>query len=334
VVRRSCLTGLLLGLNGSAVTLSNELWDLGVRDAASLAKVIREQKRVRPLTFGTVLELSSQNYNLRKWLKAGGLTPGLEVRTAVIPSDLMFDTFRSGHLDGYCVAEPWNSAAVFEGTGSVVATTSEIEPRHPEKVLLVLQEFAEQRETEHLGMIAALIEASQFCDDPANRDELAGMLAQPQYFDVSKGLLTNALVGPFNTGHGRRAIPDFIIYDAFKAGIPDRARGKWVFDMVRALGGGASPALRNDIIPKVFREDIFHQAARLCAPASVAHHSHLLPPSALAPEPRGEARPPQCVRRPAPLPQVLQRRMAEGYPTGPHAAEHSNLRGIFPTVRG
>jgi len=43
-------------------------------------------------------------------------------------------------------------------------TTSEIEPNHPEKALLVLQEFAERREDEHLRLLAALIEASRFCD--------------------------------------------------------------------------------------------------------------------------------------------------------------------------
>ena len=42
VVRRSCLTGLLLGFNGSAITLSKELWEMGVRDATTLAEVIRE----------------------------------------------------------------------------------------------------------------------------------------------------------------------------------------------------------------------------------------------------------------------------------------------------
>lgn len=264
VVRRACLTGMLLGFNGSAITLSNELWNLGVRDAASLGEVIREHRGKRTFTFGVVLELSSQNYNLRKWLRAGGIDPDRDVRVAVVPSALVYDTYRAGHLDGYCVAEPWNSAAVLDNKGWVASTTSEIEPHHPEKVLLVLQEFAEKREEEHLRMIAALIEASQFCDVPENRGELARMLAQPIYFDVSRTLLANALVGPFDSGRGRHPVNDFVIYDAFKAGVPSRAKGKWVFDLVHTLGGTeTSPALRSEIVPRVFREDIFHKAARL-----------------------------------------------------------------------
>jgi len=274
VVRRACLTGLLLGFNGSAITLSKELWNLGARDAASLGKIIREQKGKRTFTFGVVLELSSQNLNLRKWLRSGGLDPDRDVRTAVIPSALVHDTFRAGHLDGYCVAEPWNSAAVFDGSGWIAAATSEVEPNHPEKVLLVLQDFAERREEEHLRMLAALIEASGFCDGPENRPELARMLSQPQYFDVDRALLANALVGPFDSGQSRRELKDFVIYDSRRAGAPTRAKGKWVFDLVQSVGGNQShPALRSEIVAKVFREDIFRKASRLVGNRTIRTHA-------------------------------------------------------------
>ncbi|HWC59405.1 MAG TPA: CmpA/NrtA family ABC transporter substrate-binding protein [Verrucomicrobiae bacterium] len=285
VVRRSCLTGLLLGFNGSAITLSKELWDQGVRDATSLGELIRKEKGRRTFTFGVVLELSSQNFNLRKWLRSGGIDPDREVRTVVIPSALVYDTFRSGHLDGYCVAEPWNSAAALEGTGWTAAATSEVEPEHPEKVLLVLQDFAEQREEEHLRMIAALIDASRFCDERANRPELARMLSRPEYFDVDRSLLFNALVGPFESGQGRRNIEDFVVYDAGRAGAPTRAKGRWVFDVVQKTGdNGSIRALRSEIIPKVFREDIFRKAWRLAGSAAKNHASERVPPFFL-PEP-------------------------------------------------
>jgi hypothetical protein len=246
---------------------------MGVRDATTLAEVIRKLKGKRTFTFGVVLELSSQNFNLRKWLHSGGLDPDRDVRTAVVPSALVHETFRAGHLDGYCVAEPWNSAAAFDGSGWTVAATSEVEPDHPEKVLLVLQDFAERREEEHLRMIAALIEAGRFCDEPQNRPELARMLSQPQYLDVDPALLANALVGPFESGHGRRMVKDFVIYDSRRAGAPTRARGKWVFDLVQKIGGNSSnPALRSEIIAKVFREDIFRKAARLAG--NGVHKNH------------------------------------------------------------
>jgi hypothetical protein len=90
------------------------------------------------------------------------------------------------------------------------------------------------------------------------------MLSQPQYLDVDHALLANALVGPFESGHGRRTVKDFVIYDSRRAGAPTRAKGKWVFDLVQKIGGNSSnPALRSEIIAKVFREDIFRKAIRL-----------------------------------------------------------------------
>jgi hypothetical protein len=90
------------------------------------------------------------------------------------------------------------------------------------------------------------------------------MLAQPQYFDVDRSLLANALVGPFESGHGRRPVNDFVIYDARRAGAPTREMGKWVFDLVQMVGGrDSNPALRREIIPKLFRKDIFLRALRL-----------------------------------------------------------------------
>jgi ABC-type nitrate/sulfonate/bicarbonate transport system substrate-binding protein len=264
MVRRSCLTGLLLGFNGSAITLSKELWELGARDTVSLGKLIRERRSKRQFTFAVVLELSSQNFNLRKWLRAGGVDPDRDVRLVVVPSEMVCELLEAGHLDGYCVAEPWSSSAVRSGSGWVVAATAEIEPNHPEKVLLVLQDFAEKRSEEHLRMIAALIEASHFCDLPEGRVELARILAQPQYLDLDRSLLNNALVGPFDCGHERREIKEFVVYDARRTGAPTRTKGKWVFDLVQSIGGRPSnPALRSKIISRVFREDIFRRAWRM-----------------------------------------------------------------------
>ncbi|HVY72070.1 MAG TPA: CmpA/NrtA family ABC transporter substrate-binding protein [Verrucomicrobiae bacterium] len=263
VVRRACLTGLLLGLHGSAITLSSQLWDAGVRDAASLARVVRE-RGPGTLNFGVVLQYSSQNYHLRSWLRAGGIDPDRDIRITVVPSVLVYESFREGYLDGYCVAEPWNTAAVANKNGWIAAITSEIEPPMPEKVLLVLQDFAEKRAEEHLRLIAALIEASQFCDQPENRPELARMLSQSRYFDVSEELLRKALVGPLDAGHGRQFDGKFVVFDSLQIGAPTRAMGRRTFDLVRTLGPGeTNPALHTDVIGKVFREDIFEQAKQL-----------------------------------------------------------------------
>ena len=54
---------------------------------------------------------------------------------------------------------PEPSTAVMNRLGWCVATSGELAPRHPEKVLLVRRDFSEERAEEHLALVAALIEA-------------------------------------------------------------------------------------------------------------------------------------------------------------------------------
>ena len=263
VVPRPCLTGLVLSSRGSAITLSNEFWELGARDAATAGEVIRSRKGARSFVFGIVLKLSTQHYLLRQWLLSAGLDPEIDVAIVVIPSALIYENFRKGFLDGYCVAEPWNSAAVFNRQGWVVATGAETAMTQPEKVLLVLEDFASEREAVHLRLLAALIAASRFCEEPANRNELATFLAKRCYFDVPKDYLKNALVGPFDTGRGIKKQDTFIAFDAASIGAPTQAAGQQMLDLVRSFGRTANvPPFPSDLIEKTFRQDIYDQATR------------------------------------------------------------------------
>jgi ABC-type nitrate/sulfonate/bicarbonate transport system substrate-binding protein len=263
VVPRSCLTGLILSSRGSAITLSNELWELGAHDAASTGELIRNRKGTRSFVFGVVLELSTQHHLLRQWLRSAGVNLETDVHIVVIPSALIYENFSKGFLDGYCVAEPWNSAAVKNRTGWIVTTSADAGQIDPEKVLLVLEDFAEQRESVHLRLLAALIAASRFCEDLSHRQSLAAMLAKPCYFDVPEDYLKNALTGPFDTGRGIKKQNSFITYDAQAIGAPTQAAGRMVFDLVKSFGCATKSPLSSDVIEKTFRKDIYDKATRL-----------------------------------------------------------------------
>src|SRR5437016_5564022 len=83
--------------------------------------------------------------------------------------------------------------------GWCAATSAELAPRHPEKVLTVRRDFAERREAEHL----ALIEACEFCDRPENRGRVIETLARRQYVDAPLEALRMSMSGSFDFGHGR-----------------------------------------------------------------------------------------------------------------------------------
>jgi len=115
-------------------------------------------------------------------------------------------------------------------------------------------------------MIGSLIEAGAYCEQPSNRPELIRMLAQARYLDVDESLLQNSLIGPFDTGRGRRAIDDFIVFHRKGANIPDRLKGRRTFKAMRRMRVAEScKALRPDVIGRIFREDLFHEARRRLA---------------------------------------------------------------------
>ena len=62
------------------------------------------------------IRISGHNYELRYWLAACGIDPARDVEIVIVPPPLMPDALASGAIDGYCVGEPWNTAAALQGT--------------------------------------------------------------------------------------------------------------------------------------------------------------------------------------------------------------------------
>ena len=119
-VKTDCITGLVLNLHGNAITISQKLWQEGVRDGKTLYDLI-SHRRDR-LTFGMVYPHSSHAFMLRNWLRSMRIDPDRDIQLVVVPPAQVFANLRAGHLDGYCAGEPWNSLAVMSNAGWIVAT--------------------------------------------------------------------------------------------------------------------------------------------------------------------------------------------------------------------
>jgi ABC-type nitrate/sulfonate/bicarbonate transport system substrate-binding protein len=260
-------TGLVLNLNGNALTLSERLWAAGVRDAKTLREEARGRSGERKLTFGVVFNFSSHHLLLRAWLRDGGINPDRDVRIVVVPPAQMFRNLAAGTIDGYCAGEPWNSLAVREKIGWCPTWSSAQQPGHIEKVLMVTELFAESRPAEHAALIAALVEACAWCDEPANREPLAQLLARAGYINQSAHIISPALTGAFDCGHGRTlSVPDFHVFHSGQANLPSIAKASALQrELVEA--GFLPPGSVNDKTPGLlFREDIFNHATRTNSP--------------------------------------------------------------------
>ena len=260
-----CLTGLVLNLHGNAITLSSDLWRRGVRDGATLRQEIIRSRKTKTFTFGVVFSCSSHQFLLRGWLRAAGVDPDRDVRIVVVPPPQMVTNLRAGHLDGFCVGEPWNSVAVQAGIGWCVAASAELDPGHPEKVLMVRREFAERHAQQHLALVAALLEACEFCQAPENRQQVATTLARPEYVNVSATALRGGLEGPFDFGRaGTRVVADFSVFHGPQVNEPDAAKAAWVLRHLRDNRLWPEDAALNTALGRrVFRPDLFEKAVRL-----------------------------------------------------------------------
>jgi ABC-type nitrate/sulfonate/bicarbonate transport system substrate-binding protein len=260
----SCLTGLVLNLQGNAITLSTRLWEAGVRDDSSLAQFVRSRPKMAPLAFGIAFSCSSHNFLLQQWLRAAGLEPSRDVNIVVVPPAQMAANLRAGHLDGYCVGEPWNSLAIVQRAGWVVALSSRIAPRHPEKVLLVRSDFASARAYEHEQLIAALHEACDYCQRHDNRERVAQILAQPSYLNTNVEAVRRSLLGAVGVRANQfTAMEDLHIFAGPDVNEPGLDKAMWARASLRQTGVlPRSIGVDQSDLAAAFRSDIFHSATQ------------------------------------------------------------------------
>ncbi len=252
----------VFNLNGNAITLAMDLWRRGARDSATLNKLIRSTPQ-RLYTFGVVARSSSHNFLMRRWLQSGGTDPDRDVRLVVLPPTQMASSLRAGLIDGYCVGEPWNSAAIATGSGWSPALSTDLAPGHPEKILLCTEEFAHENPAALTGVVRALADACAWCDKMENRSRVVDLLLGSGQMRLERDILKLSLIGPFHNGTGgNRDATDFHIFHRNGANEPTPAKAVWLVN--EFIAHGLIPGSRQNearrAMNKCWRSDIYHQA--------------------------------------------------------------------------
>ena len=257
--RHACVVGLVLSLEGNAITVSHNLSRMGVVDAATMGEHVRNERGRRTYAFGVASPLSPQYFLLCQWLKDADL-PHSAVRIESAPSEQLFPLLKLGYLDGYCAGEPWGSVAAQAGVGQYVATSAQLAPLHPEKVLMVRKDFAERRAEEHELLLAALIQACYQCDLPEERPAICDKLAQARYVNAPADCLAPGLVNAGVADGEGRGTHAWNIFYRTRANEPSAAKAAWVTGQLYEFLRWAS---RPSSLDGVFRPDIYRRARRL-----------------------------------------------------------------------
>ncbi|MCR1025735.1 ABC transporter substrate-binding protein [Cellulophaga baltica] len=288
------VTAFSMDLNGNGITVSNDVWSkmkpnvpidengkpVHPIKADALKPVVTEYKNSgKPFKMGMVFPVSTHNYEIRYWLAAAGIHPGMytaenvqgqidaEVLLSVTPPPQMPATLESGTIYGYCVGEPWNQQAVFKGIGVPVVTNYDIWKNNPEKVFVMTEKFIEDNPNTAVAVTKALIRAGKWLDDPANRPEAVKILSMSQYVGAPEEVLANSMTGTFEFEKGdKRSMPDFNVFYKYNATYPFYSDGIWFLTQMRRWGQipEAKPAAwYEETIKDIYRPDVWKKAADL-----------------------------------------------------------------------
>lgn len=228
----------LMGINhnGQAITLSSKLAEAGVKDGASLKKLVA--KKEREYTFAQTFPTGTHAMWLYYWLAANGIDPFNDVKNIVIPPPQMVANMRVGNMDGFCVGEPWNARAIFDRVGFTATTSQAIWKNHPEKVLGTTQEFVNKYPNTTRAMMAAVLEASQFIDATANRTKVAEIIGGKSYVNAPPQVISGRMLGEYEDGLGKKwKDPDYMkFFDDGAVNFPYYSHGIWFLTQHKRWG--------------------------------------------------------------------------------------------------
>jgi ABC-type nitrate/sulfonate/bicarbonate transport system substrate-binding protein len=126
---------------------------------------------------------------------------------------------------------------------------------------MVRSGFAVRHAAGHGSLIAALVEAAAWCDEPAHRAELAEILAAPAYLDLPAKVIAPALLGQFASRPGHtESVPDFLVFSSGDANAPTAARAGTLQNELVAAGLLPRSQLSPSLPRRLFREDLYREA--------------------------------------------------------------------------
>ena len=256
-----------LNLDSQAISVAQEYKDSKVGLDSSPLKAIFEKKKAEGKEVKVAMTFPGGTHDMwiRYWLAAGGIDPDKDVSTIVVPPPQMVANMKVGNMDAFCVGEPWNEQLVNQGIGFTACTTGEIWKKHPEKALSLRADWVEKNPKATVALLAAVLDAQKWCDDMANKDEMAAILGRRQWFNVPPADVLGRLKGDINYGNGRVANGTDLYMKFWKdnASFPYKSHDAW-FLAENIRWGKFDPSTDiNALVGKVNRADIWREAAKM-----------------------------------------------------------------------
>ncbi|SCC57116.1 CmpA/NrtA family ABC transporter substrate-binding protein [Kosakonia oryziphila] len=249
--------------NGQGITLANQLHEAGVNDLASLQKYITASP-AGTYTFAQTFPTGTHAMWLNYWLASAGINPLNDIRSVVVPPPQMVMNMKIGNMVGYCVGEPWNQRAISDDIGFTAATTQDIWPDHPEKVLGTRADWVAKNPNSARALTAAILEASRWIDaSDDNRRETAQVIAERAYLNTKEETILGRMLGQYENGLGKSWKDEHAMrfFHDGSVNYPWLSDGMWFLTQHKRWGLLASDPDYLGVARKVNRIDIYKQAA-------------------------------------------------------------------------
>ena len=250
-----------LNLAGQCISVGKEYATLKVGADTSgfkralAAKAARGEQVKAAMTFPG----GTHDMWIRYWLAAGGIDPNKDITTITVPPPQMVANMKVGTMDTFCVCEPWNRQLINQGIGYTAVTTGELWHNHPEKALGMRSDWVAAQ-----ALLRAVMEAQMWCEDPANREEMARICSQRKWINAPFEDIIDRMKGDFDYGTGRvvKNSPQQMRYWKDQTSYPFQSHDLWF--LVENIRWGYLPTNFDSAgwIKKVNREDLWRTAAR------------------------------------------------------------------------
>lgn len=278
---------MMLNLNGSAIALSLKAWEGGLRPfqefinfddfSHSFRKYI--DKASKKLNFATSSPYSFESYLMRYWLGAMGIDAQRDINWTTFDPSQMIYKLQAGLIDGFGEAEPWNQQIIAQKAGFIPYSFRDIWQGHPGSILASLSPWVEKYPATTRALMSAVLEGSQYCENPQNSAKLTEIIAKPAYFNLNEPWVEPLLKGQYTyqsveTNQKTSVIPDFTIYHyqdtAYlqkpnHANYPWRSHAVWLLtQMVRwqDLGLKKYPKNADYVIDKAYPVTLYEEVAK------------------------------------------------------------------------
>ncbi len=255
-----------LNLDSQGISVAKEYAETGVQlDASKLREAFAKKKAAgNEVKVAMTFPGGTHDLWIRYWLAAGGIDPNTDVSTIVVPPPQMVANMKVGNMDAFCVGEPWNEQLVNQGIGFTACSTGEIWKGHPEKALGMRADWVEKNPNAAKAILMAVMEAQQWCEEMANKEEMANLLGKRQWLNAPAKDVLGRLKGDINYGNGRDVKATGLEMKFWKDGAsyPFKSHDSWFMAENIRWGTFAPDTDIKTIVDQVNREDLWREAAK------------------------------------------------------------------------